>query len=56
MLKQDSAIIQTNCSKKEMENEFENIEEIIMRVYDVLDEYDRLMKAAETEMKKLEVK
>ena len=55
MLKQDLAIIQTSCSKKEMYDEFENLEEIIMRVYDTLDEYDLLMKAAEIEMKKMEV-
>ena len=55
MLKQNSAIVQTNYSKKELENKFENIEEIIIRVYDILDEYDRLMNTAEIEMKKLEV-
>lgn len=54
MLNQKAAIIQTNPSQK-MEKEFENLEEIITKVYDVLDEYDRLMKAAEIEMKKLEV-
>ena len=52
MLKQNSAIVQTNYSKKELENKFENIEEIIMRVYDILYEDDRLMKTAEIEMGK----
>ena len=55
MLKQNSAIVQTNYSKKELENKFENIEEIIIGAYDILDEYDRLTNAAEIEMKKLEV-
>ena len=55
MLKQNSAIVQTNYSKKELENKFENIEEIIIGAYDILDEYDRLMDTAEIEMKKLEV-
>ena len=55
MLKQNSAIVQTNYSKKEFESKFENIEEIIIGVYDILDEYDRLTNTAEIEMKKLEV-
>ena len=55
MLKQNSAIVQTNYSKKELESKFENNEDIIIEVYDILDEYDRLTNAAEIEMKKLEV-
>ena len=55
MLKQNSAIVQTNYSKKELENKFENIEEIIMRAYDILDGYDRFVSTAEIEMEKLEV-
>lgn len=55
MLKQNSVIVQTNYSKKELENKFENIEEIIMRAYDILDGYDRFMNTAEIEMEKLEV-
>ena len=54
MLNQKTASIQRNSSQKR-DKEFENLEEIIMKVYDILDEYDRLMKAAEFEMKKLEV-
>ena len=54
MLKQNSAIVQTNYSKKELESKFESIEEII-EVYNILDEYDGLMNIAEIEMKKLEV-
>lgn len=52
MLNQKTASIQTNSSQK-MDKEFENLKEIIMKVYDILDEYDRLMKAAEIEMKKI---
>ena len=55
MLKRSSAIVQTNYSKKELENRFGDIEEIIMRVHGMSDEYDRLMNTAEIEMEKLEV-
>ena len=48
MLGQKSAIVQTNLPKKE----FENVEEIIMRVYDKLDEYDEFIRTAEIEIKK----
>ena len=55
MLRHNSAIVQTNYSKKELENRFGDIEEIIMRVHNIPNEYDRLMNTAEIEVEKSEV-
>jgi len=42
-----------NCQEYD---EFQNIENVMMRIFNILDESDKLMKTAENEIEKLEVK
>ncbi len=53
MSKQNYAIEQNNISSTNLDEEFENVEKIVLSVFRVLKEYDNLMGAAETEMKKI---
>jgi len=42
-----------NCQEYD---EFQNIENVMMRIFNILDESDKLMKVAENEIERLEVK
>jgi len=53
MLKQDSVIKQTNSKVVKIDDEIQNIENVMMRIFNILDEYDKLMKIAENELKKI---
>ena len=53
MLRQDSVIKQTNSEVVKIDDEFQNIENIMMRIFNILDESDKLMKIAENELEKI---
>ncbi len=53
MLKQDTVIKQTNSEVVKIDDEFQNIENIMMRIFNILDESDKLMKIAENELEKI---
>ncbi len=53
MLRQDSVIKQTNSEVVKIDDEFQNIENIMMRIFNTLDESDKLMKIAENELEKI---
>lgn len=53
MLKQNCAIEQNNTSSEKLDDEFKNVENIVLSVFRLLKEYDRLMEIAETEMEKI---
>lgn len=55
---QDSnhCMLKQNCSMEQSvdsDEEFENVENVILAVFRLLKEYDRLVEIAETEMKKI---
>ena len=52
MLRQDSVIKQTNSVVK-IDDEFQNIENVMMKIFNILDEYDKLVKVAENEIEKI---
>jgi len=53
MLKQDSVIKQTNSEVVKIDDEFQNIENVMMRIFNIFDESDKLMKIAENELEKI---
>ena len=53
MLRQDSVIKQTNSEVVKIDDEFQNIENIMMRIFNILDESDKLMKIAENKLEKI---
>jgi len=53
MLRQDTVIKQTNSEVVKIDDEFQNIENIMMRIFNTLDESDKLMKIAENELEKI---
>lgn len=53
MLKQNCIIEQNNTSSTKLDREFENVENIILTVFKILKEYDKLMEMAEKEMEKI---
>jgi len=53
MLRQDSVIKQTNSKVVKIDDEFQNIENIMMRIFNILDESDKLMKIAENKLEKI---
>ncbi len=53
MLRQDSVIKHTNSEVVKIDDEFQNIENIMMRIFNILDESDKLMKIAENKLEKI---
>ena len=53
MSKQNCTIKQNNIISKKLDDEFENLENIMLSVFRLLKEYDRLIEMAETEMGKI---
>ena len=53
MLRQDSVIKQTNSEVVKIDDEFQNIENVMMRIFNILDESDKLMKIAENKLEKI---
>lgn len=53
MSKQNCTIEQNNTTSVKPDDEFENVEKIILSVFKLLKEYDKLMETAEKEMKKI---
>ncbi len=53
MLKLDTVIKQTNSEVVKIDDEFQNIENVMMRIFNTLDESDKLMKIAENELEKI---
>ena len=53
MLKQNSVIKQTNSKVVEMNDAFQNIENVMMRISNILDESDKLTMTAENEIEKI---
>jgi len=53
MLRQDSVIKHTNSEIVKIDDEFQNIENVMMRIFNILDESDKLMKIAENELEKI---
>ncbi len=53
MLKQNSVIKQTNSKVVEMNDAFQNIENVMMRIFNILDESDKLTMIAENEIEKI---
>ncbi len=53
MLKQNLVLKQTNSKVVKIGDEFQNIENIMMRIFNILDESDKLMKIAENKLEKI---
>ena len=53
MSKQNYTIEQNNITSGKLDDEFENLENIMLSVFRLLKEYDRLIEMAETEMGKI---
>ena len=53
MSKQNYTIKQNNITSEKLDDKFENVENIVLSVFKLLREYDRLMETAETEMEKI---
>ena len=53
MSKQNYTIKQNNITSEKLDDKFENLENIMLSVFRLLKEYDRLVKMAETEMGKI---
>ena len=53
MSKQNCTIKQNNITSEKLDDKFENVENIVLSVFKLLREYDRLMEMAETEMEKI---
>ena len=53
MSKQNYTIKQNNITSEKLDDEFENLENILLSVFRLLKEYDRLVEMAETEMGKI---
>ena len=53
MSKQECTIGQSDKISKEMNDEFQTIENVIMQVFEMLHEYDQLIKIVEKESEKL---
>jgi hypothetical protein len=53
MSKQNYTIEQNNITSGKLDDEFENLENIMLSVFRLLKEYDRLVEMAEMEMEKI---
>jgi len=53
MSKQNYTIEQNNITSEKLDDEFENLENIMLSVFRLLKEYDRLVEMAEMEMGKI---
>ena len=53
MSKQNYTIKQNNITSEKLDDKFENVENIVLSVFKLLREYDRLMETAEMEMEKI---
>ena len=53
MSKQNYTIKQNNITSEKLDDKFENLENIMLSVFRLLKEYDRLVEMAETEMGKI---
>ena len=53
MSKQNYTIKQNNITSEKLDDKFENVENIVLSVFKLLSEYDKLMEMAEIEMEKI---
>lgn len=53
MSKQNYTITQNNITSEKLDDKFENVENIVLSVFKLLSEYDKLMEMAEIEMEKI---